>query len=53
MLTDYPEAKRTKLIDVCRTRRVARIDSLEVFQDLMPDVVASLEEITIKKEDVQ
>ena len=41
VMTDYPEAKRTKLIDVCRTRWVARIDGMEVFQDLMPAVVAS------------
>ena len=49
-MADYPEAKRTKLIDVCRTRWVARIDGMEVFQDLMPAVVASLEEMTFNKE---
>ena len=49
-MTDYPEAKRTKLIDVCRTRWVARIDGMEVFQDLMAAVVASLEEMTFNKE---
>ena len=50
VMTDYPEAKRTKLIDVCRTRWVARIDGMEVFQDLMPAVVASLGELTFNKE---
>ena len=49
-MTDYSEAKRTKLIDVCRTRWVARIDDMEVFQDLMPAVVANLEEMTFNKE---
>ena len=49
-MTDYPEAKRTKLMDVCRTRWVARIDGMEVFQDLVPAVVASLEEMTFNKE---
>ena len=42
--------KRTKLIDGCRTRWVARIDGMEVFQDLIPAVVASLEEMTFNKE---
>ena len=50
VMTYYPEAKRTKLIDVCRTRWVARIDGMEVLQDLMPAVVASLEEMTFNKE---
>ena len=38
------------MIDVCRTSWVARIDGTEVFQDLMPAVVASLEETTSNKE---
>ena len=49
-MTDYPEAKGTKLIDVCRTSWVARIDGMEVFQDLMAAVVASLDEMTFNKE---
>ena len=48
-MTDYPEAKRTKLIDVYRTRWVARIDGMEVIQDSMPAVVACLEEMTFNK----
>ena len=49
-MTDYPEGKRTKLIDICRTRWVATINGMEVFQDLMLAVVASLEEMTFNRE---
>ena len=34
-----------KLLDVCRTRWVAKIDGLNIFIDLLPAIVAALEKI--------
>ena len=47
ILTKYPEAMRTKLIDVYRTRWIARIDGMDIFQDLMQAIVAGLDEIVM------
>eukprot|EP00112_Aurelia_sp_Birch-Aquarium-sp1_P017236 Seg3978.1 transcript_id=Seg3978.1/GoldUCD/mRNA.D3Y31 product="52 kDa repressor of the inhibitor of the protein kinase" protein_id=Seg3978.1/GoldUCD/D3Y31 len=40
-----PEKNHTHLIDVCRTRWVARLDGLGVFIELYPAIVASIEVI--------
>lgn len=40
-----PSARHTHLIDVCRTRWVARIDGLDVFTEVFVPVVDSLETI--------
>lgn len=39
-------SKATKLVSLCKTRWVARIDALEVFFDLYPTVVHTLEVIS-------
>lgn len=41
-----PQARHCHLIDVCRTRWVARIDGLGVFIEIYSAIVASLEEIS-------
>ncbi len=33
------------LTDICKTRWVQRLDALEVFQDLLPAIIVTLEEI--------
>ena len=40
-----PEVCHHHLIDVCRTRWVARLDGLDIFIDLLPAVVRCFEEI--------
>ncbi len=40
-----PSSRHTKLIDVCRTRWIARIEGLDVFVEIFEGVVAALEEI--------
>ena len=41
-----PEARHSHLIDVCRTRWVARLDGLGVFIEIYSAIVASLEHIS-------
>ena len=41
----YPESRRHKLLDVCKTRWIQRIDGLEVFLELYEAIVAILETI--------
>jgi hypothetical protein len=43
---DIEIVKKKKLVDLCRTRRVARIEAFEVFDSVMPAVVSSLEVIS-------
>eukprot|EP00112_Aurelia_sp_Birch-Aquarium-sp1_P023908 Seg732.10 transcript_id=Seg732.10/GoldUCD/mRNA.D3Y31 product="52 kDa repressor of the inhibitor of the protein kinase" protein_id=Seg732.10/GoldUCD/D3Y31 len=45
-----PEANHSNLIDVCRTRWVARIDGLDIFIELFEPIVQSLADI---KDNVQ
>ena len=40
-----PESRRHKLLDVCKTRWIQRIDGLEVFLELYEAIVAMLETI--------
>ena len=40
-----PESKHSNLIDVCRTRWVARIDGLDIFIELFEPIVASLADV--------
>ena len=37
------ESRRQKLVNLCKTRWVARIEAYEVFMELFPDVVSTLE----------
>ena len=41
---------KEKLSDVCRTRWVRRIDGMEDFQNLLPGIVANLEEMDLNQE---
>ncbi|XP_065064865.1 52 kDa repressor of the inhibitor of the protein kinase-like [Rhopilema esculentum] len=41
----FPQSRHNHLIDVCRTRWVARIDGLEVFVELFQAIVAALAEV--------
>ena len=43
---------RSKLIDVCRTRWVARIDGMGQFEKLLPYVVGALEKMHLNKKNV-
>ena len=45
-----PESKHNNLIDVCRTRWVARIDGLDIFIELFEPIVQSLADV---KDNVQ
>ena len=40
-----PDAKQLKLLDVCKTRWVERIDSLRIFESLFEGIVVTLEKI--------
>ena len=40
-----PEAAHSRLIDVCRTRWIARIDGMEIFIELFPAIVSALEAV--------
>ena len=40
-----PECRHRHLIDVCRTRWIARIDGLEIFIELFPSIVSALESL--------
>ena len=40
-----PEVNRRKLIDICKTRWIARIDALEVFETIFQAIVLALEEV--------
>ena len=40
-----PKSRRHKLLDVCKTLWIQRIDGLEVFLELYEDIVATLETI--------
>ena len=44
------DRKRKKLIDVCQTRWVKRIDGLDVFQDLFVAIVSTLKEMSLNEE---
>ena len=46
--TTQPESSVRKLKDLCRTRRIKRIDALQRFQQLLPSVVACMEIISSK-----
>ena len=41
----FPNEKRSKLVNVCATRWVERIDALEVFEDLFEPLIISLDYI--------
>ena len=40
------QSSRTKLVNMCKIHWVARIEGFEVFQDLLPAVVSTLEVIS-------
>ena len=40
-----PDAKQLKLLDMCKTRWVERIDSLRIFESLFEGIVVTLEKI--------
>ena len=42
--------KKCKLIDVCRTRWISRIDGLDVFEELFTYVVETLEYFSVNPE---
>ena len=43
----YPEASKTKLKDVCRTRWVERIDGMEVFEELFVPLFVTLDAMSV------
>ena len=45
-----PESRHSHLIDVCRTRWLARIDGLDVFAELFVTIVCSLEAIKFNED---
>ena len=45
----YNQVSRHQLIDVCRTRWIARIDALEVFESLYRAIILALEEVKDNK----
>ena len=45
---DLPDASRQKLIDVCRTRWVERLDGFDIFVEYYAAIVTTLEEMKIK-----
>ena len=42
---NFPEVTRKKLLDVCRTRWLERIDGVDLFEDLFLAILMTLEEI--------
>ncbi len=42
---ECPETTHVRLTDICKTRWVQRLDALEVFLDLLPAILATLEEV--------
>ena len=46
----FPEVARKKLLDVCRTRWLERIDGLDLFEDLFLAILMTLEEISFNLE---
>ncbi|XP_057295877.1 52 kDa repressor of the inhibitor of the protein kinase-like [Hydractinia symbiolongicarpus] len=47
ILRHCPEAKKKKLIDVCRTRWIERIIGLDIFQELFVAIVYTLEDMSM------
>ena len=45
IVDEFPQEKRTKLLDVCRTRWIQRIDGLERIQELVIPILVSLSSI--------
>ncbi|XP_074658619.1 52 kDa repressor of the inhibitor of the protein kinase-like [Tubulanus polymorphus] len=45
-----PESKRSKLLDICQTRWVQRLDVMEVFSDIVVAVVETLDLISMNAE---
>ena len=43
--TNKTDSEKSKLIDVCRTRWVARIEGMGLFQSLLPPIVHTLDEM--------
>ena len=48
---NFPEVARKKLLDVCRTRWLERIDGVDLFEDLFLAILMTLEEIFFNLED--
>ena len=42
---NFPEVTRKRLLDVCRTRWLERIDGVDLFEDLFLSILMTLEEI--------
>ena len=42
---NFPEVTRKRLLDVCRTRWLERIDGVDLFEDLFLAILMTLEEI--------
>ena len=49
---NFPDQKRKKLIDLCRTRWVERHNALEVFLKLYPATVQALDDIATRQDSV-
>lgn len=47
--TKIPESARKKVVDLCKTRWVARNDALSVFHQLYPAIVDTLTTISIER----
>ena len=42
---NFPEVTRKRLLDVCRTRWLERIDGVDLFEDLFLSILMTLEKI--------
>ena len=42
---NFPEVTRKRLLDVCRTRWLERIDGVDLFEDLFLAILMTLEDI--------
>ena len=47
---NIPNISKEKLSDVCRTSVVTKIDRMEDFQNLLPGIVANLEEMDLNRD---
>ena len=43
---ELPIERHSKRLDVCRTRWVARIDGMNIFENLMPAIVSAFEDMS-------
>ena len=48
----YPESVHTKLIDVCRTRWIERIDGIVRFEEMMAAIIETWQEMKLNEDDI-